>query len=271
MSFKEIFSKTLFNKNFSLRKDDGHYIFRILDLDTGIRDFFFQTGIFFPKFIYNTCGYEEPNHNMSFSPGYGYISITFPWKNKLEKYRFGNDLDDEAYRLGFDMMNDSGMETKLPTSYILYKGKGCGKIKDFPWRYDFLFGQTLDKNQNWENTNTIKENDMFVFKTHFIYFTKTGIRQETTADVRVIRNLYRPKIFMKSNIKLFDKSVYRLDIEFDKPVGENVDDWKGGTYAVSIPVSDNESKLLNGCCDFNVVLPKILVKKFDEIRRENSL
>lgn len=265
-TFNEIFSKNFSKINISLTKDNGHYRFRILNMNTGVVPFEVISGINYPRFVYSTSDYERPNHTLTLSPVLGYFRFTFPWKNNKKDYEFGEDPDNQAPKYGGYLY---AYEGGFPTSYAYHLGKKF-RMKDGPFYYEFIDKFTLDKNQKWQLASSIKEEDFFVFRTHFTYITRTGIEQHTMASVRVNKMKYRPKMFQKTNFHLFDNVIYKLDIDFDDAVGEHVDDWKGGTYGISIPVSKADSKILDKSFDMNIMLPKILVNKFAEFNEKHE-
>ena len=129
----------------------------------------------------------------------------------------------------------------------------------------------LSKNQDWHIAEYVNEYEEYCFKTFFIYITKNGLEQTTTANVTLDRITYKPKWCDKHRLNILNRHMYIVDVKFTVPVGERLNDWEGGTYSTSFQIDDEYAKIFDTCVDFNILLPKILKKKFIDWNERHCL
>jgi hypothetical protein len=216
----------------------------------------YYTGWHKPRFVYDTCGYEDNRHSLSLTPIYGQIWMYFPWRNKNV---FEEDVNNPQPKYGFYLYG----ERKLFDSFWYYKNKdGHSDVKCIymPWSLDFyrrsylthvgwldcLESERVKARSRGEDTFKypyyLYDDDERLIKKEFPfkYVTKYGEVQETIATCYMEEMEWRPK-WLKWT-KLFNLVKTSLDISFKDEMGSERGSWKGGVCGVGCNVTKEEKE-----------------------------
>lgn len=216
----------------------------------------FYTGWNKPRFVYDTCGYEDNRHNLSLSLGWGSLWLCFPWRNKKV---FEEDVNNPQPKYGFYLYG----EGKFFDSFWYYRnkdGRSHAKCIEMPWTLDFYRRSYLTHDgwldcfeserrkarergeDTYKHPYYLYNDDERLIKKEFPfrYVTKSGEVQDTVASCYMEEMEWRPK-WLKWT-KLFNLVKTSLDIQFKDEMGNQRGSWKGGVMGVSCPVNEEEKK-----------------------------
>lgn len=219
------------------------------------------SGLSYPCFVYETCGYSDNRHTMHFSLGYGKVYIVFPWKNKNV---YEEDINNPEKKYGFYLYGDGGFFDSF-WYYVNKNGHSDVKSIDMPWSYKFYRHSILLKDGSWwtsldkdvrkarksgidtysDKRYYLDSDDESIFKAKlpFSYTTKHGTEQNTTATVRMEEREWRQRWLYWT--KLFNHVSTVLEIEFNDEMGNKRGSWKGGTLGCSCKVTKNQKEKLD--------------------------
>lgn len=126
------------------------------------------------------------------------------------------------------------------------------KLFDLPWCYEWIRTSILGKKGEWYHENR-KNRDMNFYDTNkwknilysetvpYTYITKSGVKQECLATIRVEEREWRWKWF--TWFKYFSKVRRDIDINFSTDIGERKGSWKGGVTGCSYTLLKNETPI----------------------------
>lgn len=124
------------------------------------------------------------------------------------------------------------------------------KLIDLPWSWDWIRTSRLKKNGEWiHETKKNKNYDFwdehkwinvfFEEEYPYIYITKDGTIQNSTAKIKIIEREWRWKWFKW--LKYPNKINKVIDIEFSNEIGEGVGSYKVGVIGCSYKMLKNET------------------------------
>ncbi len=205
---------------------------------------------------YDECGYEEPNGQLNISMFGWHNHITLPFKSKRFPYGdcdspcWGIRIHDDRIWLCYGGNGNFSGGSKSISFGIPFFEKNCisrciecykrnpdgtlsNKIEMV--ERDVLEKELKDIDGKW---HPIEENERIV-KRHK-KFIDTYDKEEINALYYIEYMKYRRKYFKWTS--LGEKIYKRIDIIFDKGIGPEKDEWKGGTTEVSACIMDGETE-----------------------------
>lgn len=154
------------------------------------------------------------------------FSIFFPWFTTYEDHH-----QCEGPRFGFMITNSPVMgDNHFNPMLWLWWGNDDGNTAT-PQTSKFFYFLT-----DWGScvrTTLVEGPETYDFK----YVRSSGEVQERKATIKVEEREWRRKWIPSKHI------ARSINIDFDKPVGEGIDTWKGGTYGLSTPIELGETGL----------------------------
>jgi len=137
----------------------------------------------------------------------------------------------------------------LPKSRgVYYFGRGLwfvnGKNKkkiNMPWQWEIKENKVLTNNMAWKDfdvKNITEKKGYKIYRSDYFYTLKSGEVQKVKAKFHVERHRFCWKCFLWLGWPYKERRI--IDVSFDKPIGEEVDTWKGGCVGCSFDMKKNE-------------------------------
>lgn len=180
--------------------------------------------------------------------GFGFLIIKLPYDTKIENSEGGKSYGIQLYHVdAHDWIFD----------HIWVRLGNFSKTFYMPWAIKLHKREVLMKNTSWEerpksfmlkgSNLTTKEYEKVEkeFKSKiqtgtydYTYILKNGETQKTKANLSIEKSTLYYSIFKL--FKLFPIKRKYLNVEFENPIGEGVESWKGGTVGCGYLMNKGE-------------------------------
>ena len=181
---------------------------------------------------YDLGGYFDTRHEISFSPGYGWLIVHLPWgkaHNECDPPRYGAYYFESA--LWF-LKNRKVKAVHMPWSYDWHRTSLM--LRDTSFEHETRYDRKEFYKEEWKKK-------AWVGRYHFTYVLKNGTVQERLATVTVEEREWRMRWFKWT--KIFAKVSRDISVEFSGEIGERTGSYKGGTMGCGYQMRNNESPL----------------------------
>lgn len=203
----------------------------------------FTPGWTLPAFNISPGGYFRPRVQVQIYWIYGHLFLNLPIKTKYE------ECFPPRYGVSFTDIDNDGWQQ------IHWHWGRKTAIWDMPWTVQHYCTAYLTKFNTWlvecrrfarrlglpvsVSSWEPEFKNLFWRQTHpYLYILKNGTAQHRYAELTVVERRWRRKWLPFTS--LFGKTYRRIEIEFDREVGERTGTWKGGVLGCSYALLPNE-------------------------------